>query len=191
MQTEPNQNSTMQKSTMQNSSLRRALTIIGSLLGVALLAVAFMAGYFLGQERGRGEREQLAFNKRQLTENLDQPLRKRPLLQNVPDQLRQGLKEHGLRGTIIEIEEDTLLVDTPSGARTVTIAPETKFFQGPEKTTASKNDLKIGSPILVLSQGPKPTPQPEGEPLPLAEPMPDSALVANVIIINPAKDGQP
>ncbi len=194
METIPNQ-----KSSPRNSSLRKALIVVGSLLGVALLAVAFMGGFFLGQARGNNEREQLAFNKRQLTENLDQPLRDRPLLQNVPEQLKQRFKEHGLRGTVIEIEEGTILVDTPNGARTVAINEQTKFFQGDDKIAASLEDIKVGTPILVLSRGQKPPLKPLGDPAngdtgdpSTTQPVPPdggpgAALVADVIIINPAK----
>src|SRR3990172_2143307 len=142
------------------SSLRTALTIVGSLLGVALLVLAFVGGYFVGQNSARAELERLSFNKRQLTENLDQPLSERPLLKNIPERIKQNLKDHGLRGTIVELEEDTLLVDAPSGARTVRLTENTRFFRGDDKTKASRKDLKVGQPVLILSKGENP-PKPD------------------------------
>src|SRR3990167_3877504 len=78
------------------SPVRKALTIVSGILAVAILAVAFMGGYLIGQAQAQSKLERFAFNKRQLTENLDKPIKDRPLLKQIPDKIKQGFKEHGL-----------------------------------------------------------------------------------------------
>lgn len=164
------------------SPVHRALAIVGGVLVLALIGLSFFGGYVVGENKAEAQVERFAFNKRQLTENLDKPINERPLLQQLPDRIKRGFKEHGLRGNIVEIEGDHMVVDTPQGARSVALASETKIFRGGEKETASRDDLKVGTSVMVLSKQKPDQTQPGGEPAPLPS---DGEISAVVIIIDP------
>jgi hypothetical protein len=155
-----------------HSPVHRALVIVGGILVIALLGLSFFGGYVVGENKADAQVERFAFNKRQLTENLDRPINERPLLKQLPERIKRGFQEHGLRGSIVELNGDHMVVDTPNGARSVAISAETKFFTGTEKEIASRDDLKVGTMVMVLSK-PSETPA-EGE------------IMATVIIIDPA-----
>lgn len=151
-----------------NNPVTRSLVIVGSLLGLALLVLSFIGGIFVGQVRAEHKVGRLEFAKRQLTENLDRPINQRPLLQRGPGgMLGQRIKEHGLHGTVVEIDEDAILVDTPDGPQSVTLTAETKFVSGENREPVDRDQIKPGTQVLVLTE----------------------KEVAAVVVINPPQDG--
>jgi len=144
----------------------RSLVVVGSLLGIALLVLSFFGGVFVGQARAERKVGRLEFAKRQLTENLDRPIKQRPLLQG-PGMLGQQIKEHGLRGTVVEVEEDALLVDTPDGPQSIALAAETKYVSGKDREPVDRDQLKPGVHVLVLTK----------------------QEAAAVVVVNPPQDG--
>lgn len=135
----------------------KAFIIVGSVLAGVLIIIAFIAGYLTGHGFSKKDLERTTFAHRQLTENLDRPIKDRPLLQNIPADIKERFKEHGLRGTIIEAESDVLVIDTKEGAHKIQVTPETKIVKGQERQPGNLEDLKAGTEILVLSR-------PDGEP---------------------------
>jgi hypothetical protein len=158
-----------------HSPIHRALIIVGGILIVALLGLSFFGGYVVGENKAQAQLERFAFNKRQLTENLDRPINERPLLQQLPERIQRGFKEHGLRGNVVEIDGDHMVVDTPNGARSVALSAETKFFHGTEKEIASREDIRVGTIVMVLSKQDVPV---------------DGEVMATVIIIDPVMPPQ-
>ena len=139
---------------LPGSPVTRALWIIGSTLAVALLILSFFGGMFVGQARAERKLERLSFAKRQLTEDLDKPIKDRPLLKQLPGPIKKELKEHGARGKVIEVNSDALVVDTPDGARSVSLTAETKIMFGKDKSAGSVEDLKPGTQVMVLGAKP-------------------------------------
>jgi hypothetical protein len=155
-----------------HSPVHRALIIVGGILIVALLGLSFFGGYVAGENKAQAQLERFAFNKRQLTENLDRPINERPLLQQLPERIQRGFKEHGLRGNVVEIDGDHMVVDTPNGARSVALNADTKFFLGSDKEIASRDDIHVGTIVMVLSKQDAPV---------------DGEVMATVVIIDPER----
>jgi hypothetical protein len=160
------------------SPLKKALAIVSGLLAVAIVVVSFMGGYLIGRAGAQTKLERFEFNKRQLTENLDKPIRERPLLQQIPDRIRKGFMEHGLIGNVIEIEDQVLLIDTPDGARSIEISSETKIVRGPKREAARFDEIEVGTSILVLSGD-----RDSQKPMPI-----DDTVRAALIVIDPPVD---
>lgn len=152
-------------------SVRKTVIIMGSLLAAALLALTFIGGFVAGKKSVAHKLAQADLRRKQLTDNLDRPIRERPLLKNLSQKTKGRLKNHGLAGSLIEVGEDALVVDSPDGARSVLVDEQTKILEGKSKKPITLNDLRAGSKILVLG-GPDNSKQ-------------SDAIHAKVIIVNP------
>jgi hypothetical protein len=161
------------------SPLKKALTIVSGLLAVAIVVVSFMGGYLVGRAGAQTKLERFEFNKRQLTENLDKPIRERPLLQQIPDRIRKGFMEHGLLGKVVEVDDKILLVDSSDGARSVEFTEQTKIVRGAKRSEARFEDIEVGASVLVLTQQKNQELSPQ-----------DGPLQAAVIVIDPPADNR-
>ncbi len=130
----------------------KAVLIMGILLAVSALALTFIGGFAVGKKSAAGQVQKAELRHRQLTQNLDRPIKDRPLLKNLSDNAKTKLKQHGIAGQVVETSSDALVVDTPEGARSVLINEQTKIVDGKSKEPLDRSALKAGVRVLVLSQ---------------------------------------
>jgi len=130
----------------------RALIVVSSILGVALLALTFFGGVAIGRKSTGKMLEHQELIRRQLTENLDKPIRERPLLKNLSENIKKEFNKNGLIGKIVEIEDNALVVETKEGVRSVLINEETKILEGKSKEERSLSDLSLSDEVHILGQ---------------------------------------